>query len=491
VFGLAACAVSNPPKSVADSTAATQQFATAKQLASEGNWPEVIRTLRAIIEEKSFRRLSSDFQHRVLAAAGAAALYHGPLKLAYEYYVRATSMPEADYSDWLGRLRAAHELGSKADWIDAMTVLLQRWPDRSGQFNPSYVANAISEAEGLQHGAALPLLQALYAAHWRLKWDIEPSQTWRDLTLLLLENDRLPEAIDVSSHVTDIYVLINMRADRRFDVVTSANPTQFDIGAAVDRELREFQLASEKAPTSLALKSQVIDTLVSRQYYGAALAAADAVLLDIQSTNYPEKIYEDYAEVGSWFFNLRAIALMRLGRWGEAATQLEAASRLYENHEGNVSQVINLGDLYNEMARPNDAIAAIGRLTARTSPYGAMQLEAVRLEAAYQLEDSKQVERSLKYMRANRRDAPLTYQFALIVANKLDSAAHELIAELLDEELRQGALMSVQDYASTQDMPRDTELGARQRAVIARKDVQAAIRRVGRAESYRVEEKWQ
>jgi hypothetical protein len=44
---------------------------------------------------------------------------------------------------------------------------------------------------------------------------------------------------------------------------------------------------------------------------------------------------------------------------------------------------------------------------ARTSPFGAMQLEEVRLDAAYQLGDSKQVERSLQYLRLHRRDAPL------------------------------------------------------------------------------------
>jgi beta-barrel assembly-enhancing protease len=166
---------------------------------------------------------------------------------------------------------------------------------------------------------------------------------------------------------------------------------------------------------------------------------------------------------------------------------LTAASLLNEKYTGNVDQLINLGDLYCELERPRDALAAIGSMVAPTSPLGAMQLESVRLEAAEQLRDTQQVTRSLDYVRTHRADAPSTYVDSLIVVNQLDQAARVLIAQLLDMDQRQAALLSVQGFAPVPGTPRDMTLAARRRAVIARPDVQLAIDKVGRVDSYRVE----
>jgi tetratricopeptide (TPR) repeat protein len=334
----------------------------------------------------------------------------------------------------------------------------------------------------------LPLLQALYDAHWKLKWNIEPSAAWRDLALLLLDKDRLSEANEVAAHVTDPYVLIAMRADRRFDSVVAGNPAQFDIERAAQREYHSLQAASDAAPQSLQLKSWVILSLLHQQHYEAALAAADSILSDIRSTNYPGKLFEDFDDERSWFLDLRSTALQRVGRWDESVAQLAAASLLLEKYSGNISQLINLADLYCSLGRPHDALSAIASLTADTSPFGAMQLENVRLNAASQLGDAKQVERSLKYLRVHRTDAPGAYEDALIILNQPDRAARELIAELGNPVERQDALLSVQHFAPTPSTSRDRDKDARRRSVIARSDVQAEISKVGRIDSYPLEE---
>jgi hypothetical protein len=235
----------------------------------------------------------------------------------------------------------------------------------------------------------------------------------------------------------------------------------------------------------------VIEALLSRQHYDAALAASDSVLLDIRSTNFPEKLYEDFADQRSIFLDFRATALERLGRWDEAVAQMSAASLLHEKYGGNVDQIIELGDLYCELGRPNDGLSAIGTLVAKTSAFGTMQLEHVRLDAAIQLGDSKQVARSLDYMRAHRADAPYVYEDALLIANHVDRAAAELITQLLDKDQRQQALLSVQVFLPMPDTPRGIELEARRRAMINRSDVQAAIQKVGRVESYRLGSEWE
>jgi tetratricopeptide (TPR) repeat protein len=307
------------------------------------------------------------------------------------------------------------------------------------------------------------------------------------LALLLLEKGRLAEAIDVSSHVTDTYVLVAMRADRRFDAVVSAAQSQFDIDAAEEREFHWFQSASENAPQSLELQSDVLRVLLEQRRYAAMLASADAVLLAIQSTNFPTKLYQDFDEQQSLFLDLRADALERAGRWDESVAQLTAASLLSEKDRGNVSQLIDLAQLLCALGRPKEALSALGSVVTATSPYGASAMETIRLDAAVQMADLKQVESSLRFLRAHRADSPSDYEYALILTNQPERAAGELIAQLRNPDERQNALLFVQTYAPAMGTPRELELDARQRAVIARADVQAAIRKVGRVETYRLE----
>ena len=114
-------------------------------------------------------------------------------------------------------------------------------------------------------------------------------------------------------------------------------------------------------------------------------------------------------------------------------------------------------------------------------------MELVRLDAAVQMGDSPQAERSLRFIRTHRADSPFDYVYALILVNQPDRAAEQLIGQLRDADERQDALLFVQTYAPAMGTPRALDLDARQRAVIARRDVQAAIRKVGRVEIYRLE----
>ncbi len=488
VLVLAACGAGHPTKPAvhaSDATAPAEQLAGAMSLIASQNWPDAIIALRAIVESPSFGHLPDDFQYRALSTAGRTALWHGSPQLAHDYSVRVTALPRAGYEDWYGRLQAAGKVDNQADVISTLTVLTRRWPDRSRQFNPDYILHIIHEAKGSP--AELELLQALYDAQWKLPGDIEPSAAWRDLMLRLLDKGRTAEANDVVLRVTDVYVLIAMRADRRFDRIVEANAAQFDIGTAADRELHALQAAAEKAPRSLHLKSGVIRALLDRQRYEAALAAADSTLQDIRSTNYPEKLYEDLGDEMSWFLNLRALALLRVGRFDEALAQLTAASQLHEKYSGNVDQLLNLAGFYCSLERPRDALSTLTRMTAGTSPFGAMQMELARVDAYAQLKDSKQVSRSLEYLRSHRADAPSSYEEALLIADQQDRAAAELVRRLLDKDLRQEALLGIQDFAPTPGTPRDIQLDARRRALLTRPGVRAAIVKVGRVASYPLE----
>jgi tetratricopeptide (TPR) repeat protein len=429
-----------------------------------------------------------------LAAASLVACVHsaGPAAKAAAPAAPASTAAAADaqqeFENLLGQLRTDRRLDRQAAAVADLTLLAQRWPERLKSLAPEFVLQIVSDSNHLAHPANLALLRALYDAHWKLRWDIEPSSLWLRLTRLLLEQGALAEAIQVSLRITDTHDLIAMRADRRFDAVVAANPGRFDIGAAATRQLRTLQAASEQAPESLQLKSELIGALLQQQHYAAMLALSDSVLLDIESTNYPEKLYVDFNEQHGWFLNERAIALERFGRWDEAVAQLTAAAAVKE-HAQIASHLINLGELYCALERPQEALSTIGKVPIATlSPYGLMELESVRLDAASQLGDTTQAENALDYLRENRAHDPASYQYGLVTLNRLDDAAQALIEWLRDTDHRLTALASVQTYIDPPMTPRETLILARERSLLSRPDVLAVIQEVGRVERYPVEE---
>ncbi len=75
----------------------------------------------------------------------------------------------------------------------------------------------------------------------------------------------------------------------------------------------------------------------------------------------------------------------------------------------------------------------------------------------------------------------------MIVAKRLDEAARYVISELEDKDLRQSILPDIQEYLPTPGTKAELEIEAQWRSIVARKEVQAAIHKVGRVESYHLE----
>jgi hypothetical protein len=104
--------------------------------------------------------------------------------------------------------------------------------------------------------------------------------------------------------------------------------------------------------------------------------------------------------------------------------QLIAASHFQEHGNDNVSQVINLAALYNDLARPHDAGNALdGVKSGNASPYGAMQIEIEQLSSAEQLGDTAEAKRALEFLQGHLNDSIATYQRALLSATRPEEAA--------------------------------------------------------------------
>jgi beta-barrel assembly-enhancing protease len=242
---------------------------------------------------------------------------------------------------------------------------------------------------------------------------------------------------------------------------------------------------AEASPRLLEPRASRIHDFVEAGHQEQAIAAADAVLAQIPT---PEAARERYTDTGEWFpwlLDHRAQASARLGKWDDALEYLRRAALLPEHGGTNVSNAINLATLYADLGRTEEAIRALGELPSAgrtTSPYGRMQVQAVRLRVALAKKDSGTAKSVLDAMRANQDDALLTFQEALLVAGKLDEAAAVLIRRLQDPKLRSSALYDVQDYQQIVPSPVMKQVEARWRVLRARKDVQEAVGRVGRIE---------
>jgi tetratricopeptide (TPR) repeat protein len=487
-LALAGCAANKASTLSSAQRAAIAQIDESLKLIAGHHFDQAETVIQPVIHDRHFGRLPSAEQYRALLTAAKLAYTLKDPKLEYESRVRLLALPEATTDDRQSRVNAAYRLQDTGEVIIGLTDLVQKSPERLDHLNARFIIGVLSDAKmKLPHGSTLPLLQALYAAHWKLKWDQEPSGIWQDLALMLLEQNRLTEAIEVSTRVTDEYSVVSMRADRRFDAITAANPAQFDVDAALKRDLEHFQSAAERAPKSLTPKRAVVDLLIEEQHYGAALAAADGVVAEIRARSDAKLWYDDFDDEYAWVLDSRSRALRRLGRWDEGLDQLAAASWVLEKNGKNVSQVINLGELYCDLGKPKEALGTLVRLGTDMSAYGRMQEASVRLDAAVQLGDTEQTDKWLAFTKEHRVDAPRTYEDALLLTGDVESAAKWLIERLNDKDVRSATLLSIQNYAVPLLTPRQAELDKRRRAVIAWPDVQAEIAKVGRIESYKME----
>jgi hypothetical protein len=149
-----------------------------------------------------------------------------------------------------------------------------------------------------------------------------------------------------------------------------------------------------------------------------------------------------------------------------------------------VSQAINLGVLYNEMGRPDDALQAVHGIdwSGDISPYGRVQLQYVRFQAYLQKGNEAETRDILTWMRDHQDDAIATVQATLLEVGDVEGAAELFKKRLRDADERADALSEVQQYAQASRTARREQLNALGEVLLARADVVAAIVEVGRRE---------
>ena len=441
-------------------------------------------TVAAIVDGPALERLDPRRQHRALFVASRIAAEARDLERAHTLMRRSTSLSTATSADWMWRSTTATLVGDFDDAASSVATVAERWPEALERIGEQSIARVALQAQrSAGDESLLALLSALFDAKWRYQHRGEPSELWRELALLLLEERDTPKALEVVERITAANSIVRMRADRRFDSLRSLAPARFDVEAAAARELERFRESARSAPDLIEPVLALSAALAENGRCDEALAVVDEAIAHAWGP-VPEGLpYRDGGELYVWLLDARASRLNCLGRDDEAVRQRVQAAALTENGRPNVSQIINLAGLYATLGRAQEALDVLDGV-GEPSAFGKMQEQGVRLRAYVQLGNADGVRSALAYMNEHRDDALASYQGALLFSGDADGAAAVLIDRLRDPRERADTLFSVQIFGEAANAPNETRERSRWRELLERADVRAAIERVGRIESY-------
>ena len=469
----------------ADLAAVQTQLANAAKLFESESWEKADVAFDALLRSEHLNELEEPKRHAALFLAGLTAYVQDDFPRAHGLLKTASESPSAGVRDWLFRWQSAVRSRDWADATYALTTVARKWPENVSDLDLRPVATTVTKTPALNE-QRYQLLKNLADANFS-RPEFDPSPWWRDLSLLQIQHGERSAAIASLSKVTDPETIVSVLADGRFSDVRNALPKRLDVAAALQSEVEMSSKAVADNPSKLEPVNRLLIALLTALRTDEALRVADDAIKKASSTDGRGQ-YKDYAEQYSWLLNTRSQILFLLGRWDESIAQLQAASRLTENGASNVSQVINLGGLYNHLSRPKDARNAVKDLDPTTlSPYGQMEKWDVQLSAALQVGDANEANTILEEMRTHQEENISVYEDALVMANRLDEAAKFLISRLQNPEKRIPALMSVQHFDRSGPagaLPRFQELKRRWDQIEARADVRAAIAKIGSVDTY-------
>lgn len=450
-----------------------------------GQHSEGLNLLRQAMNHPRFDNAEPRIQYFSLMLASHAAAALDDFLSGHEYLVLATSFPQADAEDWNRRASLAVLLEKWEDAAMSLTTVAKKWPkelnsDRWSIRQTFRLSRELGERPALRP-QRLELLNALFEAGWKVRYDSEPSGLWMVLVTDAVERRDLARAREVVRRIQSPSVLVSMHIDKRFAALVAQEPAAFDVRAAAETEARRLKRVAQDNPRLLDAAVQYGYALHTIGDFEAMLSLAEGIIRNVGKAPADKPPYDDLDESLNWIHNHKATALAYLGRWEEAAATLANWQARQRNPDDPVSQAINLGSFYNQIERPAEALKAVEKLdwSRDMSEFGRAQYQHVRFQALLQLGRQQEVAEIVEWMRQHRLDAPETVQVTLLEAGDIDGAAALLLSRLEDPEERAGALAEVQIYEQPPLTASQARLEALRETFLARPDVAAAIAKYG------------
>lgn len=466
-FGPAGAAGKNPQTVSPDLRRA---MAAADALAGHLDDPAVSAlALEAVASHPGFGQLGDGERAAWLLRAAQLAVEGGDPDRALPL-ARASVAAAAGLDALYLLAQLAANAGAHGEAAGTLVRFLDGWPEYADQL-PHGLVNPLLYRLGL--GAeARELLGALHAAGWSPD-GIPADHAWARLALVRLAAGDPAGAREVAASIRAPGIISWMRVDRRFDEAIDRADPRLDPVQAATRWVDHLETLVARAPGSLPLRGELGSALLVAGRPLETLALADAALA-------ARDRFDDTGEL-HWMLNLRAVALRRLGRSEDALAALTAAAAMDESGQPNVSQTLNLGTLLADMERPEEALAAVARVSGM-SGYGALVQATVRMRAHLQLGQPDDAAVWFDRIQAGRADGPVLLLDALLWNGRMDDAAAQFATMLEDPDRRAEALEWCQDHLASVPLPGRLPLVEARRALLARADVRAAVEAVGRFE---------
>jgi len=451
---------------------------------------DALKLLEKAIATPGFGDTESAIQYFAYLLGSFAAVGTGDNAKAHDFLVAASRFPDADAEVWTRRAQSEVLLGKPEDAAQSLMTVARKWPkDLKGDEYHNWLVNKTVRDLGKQPSlqkTRSDLVNTLFDAGYQTLYGREPSHLWLMAATDAIDRKDPKRAKEVTRRITNSSTLVAMRIDKRFDALTSSEPTLFDVQAAAGREVIQAQKAMKENPKSLGAIVVFGYALYTVGQFEEMLALSDSIIAKVDKAKGKEPLYEDIDEQLNWIYNHKASALRALGRFDEAAAVLQSWNDNQRNAGDKVSQAINLGFFYNEMGRPDDALKAVAGIDASKgmSEYGRTQYEFVRFQAFEQQKKTSEAEAIVAWMREHKDDSLETAQDTLMEAGDVDGAAALMISRLNDPDERSNALAGIQRYAQSPRTERLKELDGLSEVLLARPDVVAAIAQYGRRETF-------
>lgn len=413
------------------------------------------------------------------------ALSGGDVRTAYRYARLGADEPAADGAVWTVRFTLALANAEPEDAARSFHVIAQRFPAAIGELDDSLILTAYQSLGTVRspESERLRFLDALSALRWTPN---DPANDAASLRLervrLLLAAGRTEEAAVEAAALRDPYAQLSLQIDDRFAPVRGSQAG--DLQAVARERLSALTVVAAASPERLSALVAMAELHLALGEPDRALALLNAAF-ERRRRGGPDAFVDDDAHL-NWARDVRAQALLALGRWDDALEALAEAAGTPEDGGANFSQTMNLAGALTFAGRPDEALATLDAVNeAGLTDDGRAWVQASRACAlAASKDQAGATQAAARTDELGPRNFPARVH-ARLCLDDLEAAARLYIARLRRPEDRLEALLALQTYRNdpTVEAREPSGWGAKRRTQLAelraRPDIQAAAARVG------------
>lgn len=447
-------------------------------------------SLQAAVNNPAFPFLGEKTRYSTLYFLALSENYSDQAEKGYGHLIEAGKVTpdQRDGYYWLVLCSITLKLKKNEEAVDAFTVVATTYPETLAKRGADYAYRVARAAKTLKDDNVRyqRLLLAMRAANYKPDNPFSSAEwVWLDLFKIYADKGDEAHARELLAGFTELSSVMELQIDRRYTAYAPADPNAYK--TALDREIAAGRALAAAHPDLIEGAQSLASRLANTNQLPEALKVLDDALARADAAPKDKPAFSDLDEYLAWTLDQRSHVLRLMGRNDDAvAAMKKARDAALAVDSDTISQKINLGGLYVDLGRAQDALSEVKDIDMKfSSTYGVMAAEEVRACAYAQSGDKANLEKSLAYMREHADDGYEAVYSALLCANDIDGLVKMTLTRLEDTEKRIDALSGLQIYLPEPNAtPWQKTLEARRAQVEARPEIKAAIAKYGFVRSY-------